>query len=68
MSAKFNGIRKFRNRIFHHEAIAWNLAALDNYKHEILEGISWLDRELLDWSNDLFRIEDVLKNEKENIR
>ena len=32
MSAKFNGIRKLRNRIFHHEAITWNLGVLYSYK------------------------------------
>jgi len=68
MSGKFNGIRKFRNRLFHHEAISWNYNALDNYKNELLEGISWLDKELLDWSKDLFRIEQVLKNEREKIK
>jgi hypothetical protein len=35
MSSKFNSIRKLRNRIFHHEAISWNLSVLDKYKHEI---------------------------------
>jgi len=25
MSSKFNGIRKLRNRIFHHESITWNI-------------------------------------------
>lgn len=68
MSGKFNGIRKFRNRLFHHEAISWNYNALDNYKNELLDGISWLDKELLNWSKDLFRIEQVLKNEKEKIK
>ncbi len=44
MSSKLNGIRKLRNRIFHHEAITWNLNVLNSYKDEIIEGIEWLNR------------------------
>jgi len=65
MSSKFNGIRKLRNRIFHHEPVSWNITALNNYKKEIIiEGIDWLDKELLDWSQDLFRFDDVIKKRK----
>lgn len=64
MSSKLNGIRKLRNRIFHHEPVSWNLAALKNYKSEIIEGIDWLDKELLNWSEDLFRFDDVIKKRK----
>ncbi|MFO8233990.1 MAG: hypothetical protein R6U04_01105 [Bacteroidales bacterium] len=39
MSSKFNGIRKLRNRIFHHEAITWNIGLIDNYKKKMIEGI-----------------------------
>jgi hypothetical protein len=62
MSSKFNGIRKLRNRIFHHESISWNLDAVSEYKKEMIEGINWLDKDLLAWSNDLIRIDDVIKN------
>ena len=47
MSSKFNAIRKLRNRIFHHEAISWNLDVLQAYKTEIIEGINWLDKDLI---------------------
>jgi len=67
MSTKFNGIRKFRNRLFHHEAIAWNHKALVNYRNELIEGISWLDKELVNWSNDIFNIDTVLNTEKGSI-
>ncbi|NLB26502.1 MAG: hypothetical protein GX820_07400 [Bacteroidales bacterium] len=46
MSSKFNRIRKLRNRIFHHEAITWNLNVLNSYKNEIIEGIEWLNKDL----------------------
>lgn len=66
MSTKFNGIRKFRNRIFHHEAIAWNHKVLVNYRNELMEGISWLDKNLVNWSQDLIQIDSVLQEEKKN--
>ena len=64
MSSKFNGIRKLRNRIFHHEAITWNLQVLKNYKKEIIEGIDWLDKDLLTWSDNLFRFDEVIEKRK----
>ena len=68
MSTKFNGIRKLRNRIFHHESITWSVTALENYQREIIEGINWLDKELINWSGDIFRFEQVIKNRKDIIR
>jgi hypothetical protein len=67
MSSKFNGIRKLRNRIFHHESISWNLDAVNEYKKEMIEGINWLDKDLLEWSNDLIRIDDVIKKREKII-
>ena len=64
MSSKLNGIRKLRNRIFHHESVTWNLPALTVYKNEIIEGIDWLDKDLLTWSNDIFRIDAVIEKRK----
>ena len=67
MSAKFNAVRKLRNRIFHHESITWNLKVLSNYKEQITEGINWLDKDLLKWSEDLFRYENVIKENEQKI-
>jgi hypothetical protein len=60
MSSKFNGIRKLRNRIFHHEAITWNLGVLNSYKDEIIQGIEWLNKDLLDWIVELNHVEEVI--------
>ncbi len=68
MSSKLNGIRRLRNRIFHHESVSWNLAALTNYKNEIIEGIDWLDKELLDWSSDLIRFDEIIEKRKNLIK
>lgn len=57
---KFNSIRKLRNRIFHHEAISWNLQVLNCYKIELLEGISWLDKDMMNWVDELNHINEVI--------
>lgn len=62
MSSKFNGIRKLRNRIFHHEAISWDMNALNSYKNEILEGIEWLNKDLVEWMNELNQVDRIIKN------
>lgn len=67
MSSKFNGIRKLRNRIFHHEAISWNLNVLQTYKTEIIEGINWLDKDLIDWSTELNTIDETIERYRQNI-
>ena len=68
MSSKFNGIRKLRNRIFHHEAITWDLGVINNYKKEIIEGIDWLNQGLVEWSDDLIHIDKVIENRKKLIK
>lgn len=60
ISAKLNRIRKFRNRIFHHEAISWNMEVLNSYKQDIIEGISWLDKDLLNWIGELNHIDSTI--------
>jgi hypothetical protein len=64
ISKKLNGIRKFRNRIFHHEPVSWSFNALQIYRDEIYQGIDWLDTELLTFFEDTFRLDTVLINEK----
>lgn len=65
MSSKFNGIRKLRNRIFHHESITWSENALNNYKSDIIEGIDWLEKGLLDWCDDIFTIDEIIERRKQ---
>jgi hypothetical protein len=68
MSSKFNGIRKLRNRIFHHEAITWNLDVLYSYKNEILEGIEWLDKGMLEWIGELNHVDQTIEKYKNTIK
>lgn len=67
MSSKFNSFRKLRNRIFHHEAITWNLEAIQEYKYEILESLNWLNKDLLIWIENLNHVEKVIEENKKNI-
>ena len=64
ISSKLNGIRKLRNRIFHHESISWNLHVIEIYRNELQEGINWLNKDLNNWSFDLLRIDEVIEDER----
>ena len=68
MSSKFNSVRKLRNRIFHHEAITWNLEAIQEYKYEILESLNWRNKDLLIWIENLNHVEKVIEENKKNIK
>ena len=67
MSSKFNGIRKLRNRIFHHEAITWNLDVLISYKDEIIQGIEWLNKDLIEWIVELNHIDNTIAAYRQTI-
>ena len=67
VSAKLNRIRKFRNRIFHHEAISWNMEVLSTYKLDIIEGINWLDKDLLNWIDELNHVDQTIDKYRKRI-
>ncbi len=67
ISSKLNGIRKLRNRIFHHEAITWDLTVLMNYRDEIIQVIDWLDKFLIDWCSDIFDLAETIELKKKII-
>lgn len=64
MSSKFNGLRKLRNRIFHHEPVTWDIDVIENYRKEIIDGIDWFDKDLLNWGQGLFRIDEVIQRNR----
>lgn len=68
ISSTLNTIRKLRNRIFHHEAIAWNLSVINSCKEEILKAINWLDENLIEWMGDLYHLNHVIETEAIKIR
>ena len=62
VSAPLNRFRSFRNRVFHHEPIAWNLTKLREIHTEILAVIEWLDKDISQWLMSFDRFEEVCKN------
>ena len=64
MSSKLNGIRKLRNRIFHHEPISWNYSVLMNYYQELSEGIDWLEKDALSNFSDIFNFNEIIESRK----
>lgn len=67
MSSKFNAVRKLRNRIFHHEAITWNLDVVQEYKKEILEALDWLNKDLVHWLGGLNHLDSVIEANRKHI-
>ena len=57
-----NRFRTFRNRIFHHEPISWNLTKLKQIHAEIITVIEWLNKDISVWFKSFDRFEDVCKN------
>ncbi len=47
VSAPINKIREFRNRVFHHEPISWNLEKLWETHTRIVTVMSWINKDLL---------------------
>jgi hypothetical protein len=58
ISAPINHIRGFRNRIFHHEPIVWNLSSLERTHHDIVLVLSWINKDL---PNEIIELDRVLK-------
>lgn len=67
VSAPINKIRNFRNRVFHHEPISWNLDKLEEIHHTILEVMHWLNADLPAIVNNYDRIPELLKKAKGKI-
>lgn len=67
VSAPLNAIRALRNRVFHNEAISWNLSTLASLHLLILEVISWMNPHLPVWVQRIDRFEKVvLKVKRQN--
>ena len=64
MSSKFNAVRKLRNRIFHHEAITWNLKVIQEYEKEILEALDWLNKDLVNWMEGLNHLDRIIEENR----
>lgn len=66
VSAPINKIRDFRNRVFHHEPISWNLNKLEETHQRIIMVMSWINEDLPDIANEIDRVPAVLNSVREN--
>jgi hypothetical protein len=57
-----NHFRRFRNRVFHHEPISWNLEQLKQIHTEMLQVIAWMNNELPVWIAKFDRFEQVCES------
>src|SRR5439155_21624823 len=60
VSAPLNKIRNFRNRVFHHEPICWDLNFIRQIHIEILEVLDWINKDLQKWIQPLDRVPSVI--------
>lgn len=60
VSSPLNKIRDFRNRVFHHEPISWNLNSLEETNARILMVMGWLNRDLPELALEINRVPHVL--------
>lgn len=61
VSAPLNSIRLLRNRVFHHEAIAWNLSKVEELHEHIIRILEWIDPFLPHWMKKIDRFDLVIR-------
>lgn len=68
VSAPLNNFRHFRNRIFHHEPICWNLLRLKTMHDEMITVMGWINRDLPSWVGPIDRFDTVLQDVQRRLR
>lgn len=67
VSAPVNKIRNFRNRVFHHEPISWNLYKLEEIHNTILEVMKWLNKDLPKIAKEFDRVPELIKKARKEL-
>jgi len=68
VSAPVNKIRDFRNRVFHHEPISWNLDRLTESHQRIITVMRWLNKDLPSEAEKIDTVlEEIRKAKEKNI-
>jgi len=65
VSATVNAVRQLRNRVYHHEPVAWRLPQLRQQYEQVCTLLGWLDPQLLTWLQTLDRFPTVWQAEHE---
>jgi hypothetical protein len=63
-----NRFRTFRNRIFHHEPVSWNLEKLRQIHAEMLSVMEWIDRDIPAWLATFDRFDSVFRNVEQRLK
>jgi hypothetical protein len=56
ISAPLNRFRAFRNRVFHHEPICWNLEKIREIHSEMLLVMGWINSDVPIWIQSFDRL------------
>lgn len=67
ISAPLNRFRSFRNRIFHHEPICWNLYRVQQIHNEMIQVMGWINKDLPAWTATFDRFDSVLKSVRQRL-
>ena len=59
VSAPLNSFRAFRNRVFHHESICWNMARITQIHNELYMVMGWINKDLPEWALSVDRVEET---------
>ncbi|MGI4735875.1 MAG: Abi family protein [Janthinobacterium lividum] len=65
VSATINAVRQLRNRVYHHEPVAWRLPQLRQQYEQVCTLLGWLDPQLLTWLQPIDRFPAVWQAEYE---
>ncbi len=50
VSAPLNSFRAFRNRVFHHESICWNMERITEIHNDLYKVMGWINKDLPSWA------------------
>lgn len=59
VSAPLNTFRTFRNRVFHNEAICWNLDRVKKIHQEMVMVMGWMNKDVPEWLTQIDRFHAV---------
>jgi hypothetical protein len=68
VSSTINAVRHFRNRVYHHEPVSWQLPQLWQQYEQVCALLGWLDPQLLTWLQPIDRFPTVWQAEQERRR
>ncbi len=64
VSAPINKIRDFRNRVFHHEPILWNISKVEQIHADIYTVCGWINKDLPDFIKTVDRFPETISSIK----